>query len=111
MTLTLARTRTRTVDAPTPEKLRLRLAAWSRYVFVQTRAVSVASMAKDMGVSQTGLNRIIGGTATPGIDFAVRLAVFGSAPLDTLFFRDPPEQFFTPGIPRLPLAQPRRRPR
>ncbi len=87
------------VDIPAPEKLRLRLAAWARFFYVKTHARSVNDMAKKMGVSQTGLNRIIAGTAKPGIDFAVRLSAFGPESLDILCFRDPPEHFFTPGIP------------
>jgi transcriptional regulator with XRE-family HTH domain len=87
------------VDAPTPEKLRLRLAGWARYGFVKMRAQSVNDMAKRMGFSQTGLNRIIAGTAQPGIDFAAKLASFAQESLDRLVFHDPPEQFLEPGIP------------
>jgi hypothetical protein len=101
------------VAYPGDEKLRLRIAGWARFVYVKKRAQSVSEMAERMGHSQTGLNRIIGGTAAPGLDFAVKLAVFSHESLDTFAYDDPPEQFMKPGIPSLStsLEYPARRAR
>jgi hypothetical protein len=93
------RVRSQTVDAPTPEKLRLRLAAWARYAFVKMRMPSVAEMARRMPHSQAALNDIIGGIGSPGIDFAVKLALFAQESLDRFCLTDPPAHFEAAGIP------------
>ncbi|MBN1441687.1 MAG: helix-turn-helix transcriptional regulator [Planctomycetes bacterium] len=84
------------------------MAAWARYVYCKVHAPSVNDMAKRMKVEQTGLNRIIRGDRAPGIDFAVRLAVFSQESLDTLCLFDPPKCFFNCGIPpaNSPLEHP-----